>query len=85
MKIKRCEMAEKIEVSRAHMSDVLNGHTLVGRRVAKNIEKVIGEPWNVIMAMKPEEIERKMTEKLWKEFIVNCFYQGYCVEQEKKN
>ncbi len=59
-RFKRYVVARRLNVSNGHLSDILNGKVEMGKRTAKEIGRLIGQPWNKVIAMEPDTVEAEL-------------------------
>lgn len=61
-------IARHFGISGGHLSDILNGNRLIGRRTCKKIAEKMGVPVSEharFMGMTPEELERALSEHIY--------------------
>lgn len=58
---KQYKIAEQTGISGAQLSRMLSGKSEIGKGSALKIQAVTGKPWNIVMAMTPDELRAFLT------------------------
>jgi len=64
MKPTQQQIAEIINVSSGHLSDILSGKKPIGKRTALKVSEIVNIPWNVLLVMPADDLKKSLISNL---------------------